>query len=74
MVPRGDVGAFAAALARALDDGAWTQATGALARRRVAERCAPQSVGRQLRAFLFRDGPAALPSGDASAHSGVTSA
>ncbi len=55
MVPRGDVGAFAAALGRALDDAAWSQTTGALARRRVAERCAPESVGRQLRAFLFRD-------------------
>ena len=57
MVPRGDATAFAAALGRALDDPAWTRATGALARRRVAEACAPESVGRRLRDLFFRDAP-----------------
>jgi len=66
MVPRGDVGAFAAALGRALDDVAWTTAIGARARQRVADRCAPESVGRQLRTFLFRDLPTSPPAGDAS--------
>jgi glycosyltransferase involved in cell wall biosynthesis len=55
MVPRGDAAAFAAALGRALDDAAWTRATGARARQRVAEACAPESVGRRLRELLFRD-------------------
>jgi hypothetical protein len=57
MVPRGDATAFAAALGRALDDPAWTRATGALARRRVAEACAPESVGRRLRELFFRNTP-----------------
>jgi glycosyltransferase involved in cell wall biosynthesis len=57
MVPRGDSTAFAAALGRALDDPAWTRATGALARQRVAEVCAPESVGRRLRDLFFRDAP-----------------
>jgi starch synthase len=58
MVPRGDTTAFAAALGRALDDPDWTRAAGAAARQRVAEACAPESVGRRLRDLLFRDAPA----------------
>ena len=73
MVPRGEVGPFAAALGRALDDAEWTTAIGARARQRVAERCAPESVGRQLRAFLFRGGPAALPAEAAPPPIGVKS-
>ena len=53
MVPRGDATAFAAALGRALDDEAWTRETGVRARQRVADTCAPDSVGRRLRAFLL---------------------
>jgi starch synthase len=59
MVPRGDVEAFAAALGRALDDEAWTRETGARARQRVADECAPDSVGRRLRDFLL---PGVIPS------------
>ena len=53
VVPRGDAAAFAAALGRALDDVAWTRETGVRARQRVADVCAPDSVGRRLRDFLL---------------------
>ena len=66
VVPRGDSAAFAAALGRALDDLAWTRATGARARRRVEEACALDSVGRRLRDFLLPDERASLPSGVSS--------
>jgi starch synthase len=55
MVPRGDAAAFAAALGRALDDVVWTTRMGVRARERVADTCAPDSVGRRLREFLLRD-------------------
>jgi glycosyltransferase involved in cell wall biosynthesis len=73
MVPRGDTTAFAAALGRALDDPAWTRATGAGARRRVAEACAPESVGRRLRDLLLRDVPALQAPADERADTTVVS-
>jgi hypothetical protein len=72
-VPRGDTTAFAAALGRALDDPAWTRATGAGARRRVAEACAPESVGRRLRDLLLRDVPALQAPADERADTTVVS-
>jgi glycosyltransferase involved in cell wall biosynthesis len=71
IVPRGDSAAFGAALGRALDDVAWARATGARARRRVEEACAPDSVGRQLRDFLFGDDPASLASAVAARETAV---
>jgi glycosyltransferase involved in cell wall biosynthesis len=71
IVPRGDSAAFGAALGRALDDFAWARATGARARRRVEEACAPDSVGRQLRDFLFGDDPASLASAVAARETAV---
>jgi hypothetical protein len=72
MVPRGDATAFAAALGRALDDVAWTTRMGVRARERVADTCAPDSVGRRLREFLLRDA-ATSPASRADAGAGVES-
>jgi starch synthase len=54
VVPRGDAAAFAAALARLLDDAALCQALGARARERVEGRFALEVVGAQLREFLTK--------------------
>jgi starch synthase len=70
VVPRGDAGAFAAALGRALDDAAWTRETGVRARQRVADVCAPDSVGRRLRDFLLSDA-AARPTALSDARAGA---
>ena len=53
VVPRGDGGALAAALALVLDDEVWRRELGARARARV-ERCfSPSAIGGKLREFIF---------------------
>lgn len=56
VVPRGDAPAFAAALARLLDDAALCRALGARARERAESGFALEVVGAQLREFLTKGG------------------
>jgi glycosyltransferase involved in cell wall biosynthesis len=53
MVPRGDVGAFAAALSALLDDPQRASDLGRRARRRVEQNFSLDAVGSQLRSYLF---------------------
>src|SRR4029079_14935079 len=52
VVPRGDVTAFATALARLVDDEELRCALGVRARARVEESCALEAVGARLKKFL----------------------
>ena len=56
VVPREDPGALAAALGRALDDPAWTEALGRRARMSVATRFSLEAVGSELKTFLVARG------------------
>lgn len=56
VVPRDDVAAFALALGRILDDEDWRRKLGKRARRRVEECFSLETVGKQLRAFLLKEG------------------
>ncbi len=58
VVPRGDAQALAVAIGGVLDDSAQAARLGHLARRRVKELFSLESVGQQLRDFLFARGTA----------------
>lgn len=57
VVPSEDAEAFAAALGRLLDDREWSRELGRRARRRVEAHFSLETVGRELRRFLFADRP-----------------
>ncbi len=54
VVPRGNATALALALCRVLDDSAWGDELGKLARNRASNCFSPEAIGKQLRDFLLQ--------------------